>query len=229
MQIGATSSFQSSNFISQQKKKEEEENEKLASGKRINSAADDAAGFSISQRLTSQINQSAQLNANETYNQSLAKTESSGLQNSSESVQRINELVVASGNGSNGASELSAIQTEIDELVAGVSNASDLGLDSINVTNQSVGDNLAAGQAAQEQLLSSQTDLGAQINASDSYQRQLSSAFENQSAARSRIEDTDYAQASADQSKAATLLEASVRAQKEKEEKEQGAIKNLLG
>lgn len=229
MQIGATSSFQSSNIISQQKKKEEEENEKLASGRRINSAADDAAGFSISQRLTSQINQSAQLNANETYNQSIANIESSGLQNSSDSVQRINELVVASGNGLNGEQELGAIQAEIDELVADIDNASDLGLDTINVTTQSVDDNLAAGQAAQEQLLSSQTDLGAQINASDSYQRQLSNAFENQSAARSRIEDTDYARATSDQSKAETLLEASVRAQKEKEENEKKAVGNILG
>ncbi|MDO6524116.1 flagellin [Motilimonas sp. 1_MG-2023] len=229
MQIGSTSSFQSSSLISQQKKKEEEENEKLASGKRINSAADDAAGFSISQRLTSQINQSAQLNANETYNQSLASTESSGLQNSSASVQRINELVVASGNGINGANELGAIQSEINELVSGIDNASSLGLDTINVTTQSVDANLATGQAAQEQLLSSQSDLGAQINASDSYQRQLSSAFENQSAARSRIEDADYAQVSSDQSKAETLLEASVRAQKEKEENEKNAVTNLLG
>ncbi len=73
--------------------------EQLASGKRINSAKDDAAGLQISDRLTSQISGLgvAQRNANDGI--SMAQTAEGAMQESTNILQRMRELSLQSANG----------------------------------------------------------------------------------------------------------------------------------
>ena len=75
--------------------------QRLSTGSRINSAKDDAAGLQISNRLTSQINglNVAVRNANDGI--SMAQTAEGALQQSTNILQRMRELVLQSGNGSN--------------------------------------------------------------------------------------------------------------------------------
>ena len=91
--------------------------ERLASGLRINSAKDDAAGLAISDRMTAQIrglNQAAR-NANDGI--SLAQTAEGALQESTNILQRMRELAVQSANDTNTASDRESLQAEVDELV----------------------------------------------------------------------------------------------------------------
>jgi flagellin len=90
--------------------------ERLASGMRINSAKDDAAGLQISNRLTSQINglAVAQRNANDGI--SMAQTAEGAMQESTNILQRMRELALQSANGSNSVEDREALQKEVSAL-----------------------------------------------------------------------------------------------------------------
>ncbi|MCK0535726.1 MULTISPECIES: flagellin [unclassified Anaerobiospirillum] len=90
--------------------------QRLASGMRINSAKDDAAGLQISDRLTSQINGLNQGNRNTNDGIALAQTIEGALDETSSMLQRIRVLAVQSANGTNSASDRKAIQEEVTQL-----------------------------------------------------------------------------------------------------------------
>src|SRR5919107_3148255 len=89
---------------------------RLSSGLRINSAKDDAAGLSISDRMTAQIrgiNQAAR-NANDGI--SLAQVAEGALGSVTGNLQRMRELAVQSANSTNSASDRVALQQEVAQL-----------------------------------------------------------------------------------------------------------------
>ena len=90
--------------------------ERLSSGKRINSAKDDAAGLQISSRLTSQINglNQASRNANDAI--SLSQTAEGALDEYTNTVQRMRTLAVQASNGSNNDDDRIALNKEYTEL-----------------------------------------------------------------------------------------------------------------
>lgn len=89
---------------------------RLSSGFRINSAADDAAGLQISNRMTSQINGMNQAVRNANDGISVAQVAEGALQETTNMLQRMRELVVQADNGINSAQDRQAIQEEINEL-----------------------------------------------------------------------------------------------------------------
>lgn len=100
--------------------------EKLSSGFRINRAADDAAGLSISERMRSQINGYAQASRNAQDGISLASTAEGALTEVHSMLQRVRELAVQHANGTNDVAARTAIEqearalgAEIDRVVAG--------------------------------------------------------------------------------------------------------------
>jgi len=90
--------------------------ERLASGLRINSAKDDAAGLQISNRMSSQINGIgvAMRNANDGI--SIAQTAEGAMQESTNILQRMRDLSLQSANGSNSAKDRAAMQKEVSAL-----------------------------------------------------------------------------------------------------------------
>ena len=93
---------------------------RLSSGKRINSAKDDAAGLAISERFTTQIrglNQAAR-NANDAI--SLAQTAEGALGSVGENLQRVRELAVQAANATNSATDRAALAQEAAQLIAEV-------------------------------------------------------------------------------------------------------------
>ena len=90
--------------------------ERLASGLRINSAKDDAAGLQISNRMTSQINGIgvAMRNANDGI--SIAQTAEGAMQESTNILQRMRDLSLQSANGSNSTDDRAAMQKEMNAL-----------------------------------------------------------------------------------------------------------------
>ncbi len=90
--------------------------QRLSSGLRINSAKDDAAGLSIAERMTSQINGSNQAARNANDGISLAQTAEGDLSQISNNLQRMRELAVQSANGTNSASDRAALDNEVQAL-----------------------------------------------------------------------------------------------------------------
>lgn len=90
---------------------------RLASGLRINVAADDVAGQAIAGRMTSQVNGLAQAKRNANDGVSMAQTAEGALQQSSDLLQRIRQLAVQSANGTNSNSDRLSLQAEVDQLV----------------------------------------------------------------------------------------------------------------
>ena len=91
--------------------------EKLSSGLRINSAADEAAGLAISEKMRSQIRGLDKAQANAQDGISLIQTAEGALQEVSDILQRMRELAVQSANGTIQQSERDAITSEIKQLI----------------------------------------------------------------------------------------------------------------
>ncbi len=89
---------------------------RLSSGFRINSAADDAAGLQISNRLSSQINGLNQAISNANDGISLAQTAEGAMEEITSSLQRIRTLAVQSQNGINSSADRVALQKEVSAL-----------------------------------------------------------------------------------------------------------------
>ena len=90
--------------------------EKLASGYKINRAADDAAGLSISEKMRKQIRGLDQASTNASDGVSAVQTAEGALTEVHSMLQRMNELAVQAANGTNSESDRSSIQDEINQL-----------------------------------------------------------------------------------------------------------------
>lgn len=123
--------------------------ERLSSGFRINSAADDAAGLQISDRLTSQVqglNQAVR-NANDAI--SLTQTAEGALSEVTSSLQRIRQLSIQAQSGINSSSDRTALQKEVSALKTEISRvASDTQFGNVNLLNGSFSASFLVGANA---------------------------------------------------------------------------------
>mgnify|MGYP000297750684 CR=1 FL=1 len=229
MNVSLNQTPPSLSFIERLNKEREEKAEQLASGKRINSAADDAAGLQIANRLTSQINEYQQLSVNSQDQINVNNVQSSQLASISEGLLRAQELSVQSGSPLN---DSSAIQGELDQITEQINTIAGealgdanflVGLDANNPnTTQSAID------IAFETLNVTASSLGAESNALESQIATYETSRVNVSESRSRIEDTDFAQATAEQQKLDTLLQATIITKKDSEARKGLLINQLI-
>jgi len=114
--------------------------ERLSSGLRINSAADDAAGYAISEGLTSQVNGLDQASSNTNDAVSMVQTASSSLNNVQNMLQRVYELGVQYNNGSNSTTDQADIQSEVNQLTTEIDRqTTSSNFNGINLLNGSAG------------------------------------------------------------------------------------------
>ena len=99
--------------------------EKLSSGYKINRAADDAAGLSISEKMRKQIRGLTQASSNAQDGISAVQTAEGALNEVQDMLQRMNELAVKSANGTNSADDRQYIQDEIDQLTTEIDRVSE--------------------------------------------------------------------------------------------------------
>ena len=92
--------------------------EKLSSGYRINRAADDAAGLSISEKMRGQIRGLNQASTNAQDGISLIQTAEGALNESHSILQRMNELATQAANDTNTSTDRNALQQEMDQLTS---------------------------------------------------------------------------------------------------------------
>ncbi|WP_270687106.1 flagellin B [Aeromonas sp. D3] len=97
---------------------------RLASGLRINTAKDDAAGLQISNRLTSQVNGLDQGNRNANDGISVAQTAEGAMDEVTSMLQRMRTLAQQSANGSNNTDDRTALQQEYDQLTTEINRIS---------------------------------------------------------------------------------------------------------
>jgi flagellin len=91
--------------------------EKLSSGQRVNSAADDAAGLAIADRMTAQIRGMNQGARNASTGISLMQTSEGALQEATDMLQRMRELAVQAANGTNTEADRDSLNQEYQELL----------------------------------------------------------------------------------------------------------------
>ena len=90
--------------------------EKLSTGQRVNRAADDAAGLTISEKMRSQVRGLNQASRNSQDGISAVQTAEGALDEVHSMLQRMRELTVQAGNDTNQAKDREAIKAEIDQL-----------------------------------------------------------------------------------------------------------------
>ncbi len=107
-------------YVKHTVKDQSKSTEKLSSGFKINRAADDAAGLSISEKMRKQIRGLSQASSNAQDGISAVQTAEGALNEVQDMLQRMNELAVKSANGTNSTDDRTYIQNEIDQLVSEV-------------------------------------------------------------------------------------------------------------
>lgn len=242
--------------------------ERLSSGFRINSAADDAAGLQISERMTSQIQglDQAVRNANDAI--SLVQTAEGALDESTTALQRIRTLAIQAQNGVNTDEDRAALSSEITALKAEIDRVADttqfagknlldgtfaadflVGANAGQAVNVTIGSDYDSAtltvtgtvdndtnagtlldqvDAALSTIGTQRADLGALQNRFQSTIRNLSNISENVSAARSRIQDTDFATETANLTRNQIMQQASTTVLAQANQRPQAAL-SLLG
>ncbi|WDE05638.1 flagellin [Thalassomonas viridans] len=216
-------------FIERINQERQEAREQLASGKRINSAADDPAGLQISNRLTSGINAFEQLATNARDQVNINQVQSSQLNAINDNLQRANVLAIQSGNplyqGDAIQGELDQITAEIN-VIAGEALGQDDFLQRLDATDPAT--TQAALEAARANISDRASDLGADSNALLSQAATYDISRVSLSDSRSRIEDADFARVTGEQEQADTRLQIALLNKRDEESRKGLLIDQLL-
>jgi len=114
--------------------------ERLSSGLRINSAADDPAGLAIASNFTTQINGTNQAISNANFAVSEAQTAGGALSTITNNLQSIRTLAVEAANGSNSASDRAALNQQVQQQIQEITQiASQTSFNGVNVLDGSSG------------------------------------------------------------------------------------------
>ena len=132
--------------------------ERLSSGFRINSAADDAAGLQITDRMTSQIQGLNQAVRNANDGISLAQTAEGAMAETTTALQRIRTLAIQSQNGINSSADRLALQKEVSALRTEISR--------ISTTTQSAGVDILTGDFSAKFLVGANAGQTISVNLS---------------------------------------------------------------
>ncbi|AFT77545.1 flagellin-like protein [Alteromonas macleodii str. 'Black Sea 11'] len=132
--------------------------ERLSSGFRINSAADDAAGLQITDRMTSQVQGLNQAVRNANDGISLAQTAEGAMSETTTALQRIRTLAIQSQNGINSSADRVALQKEVSALRTEISR--------ISTTTQFAGVNILSGDFSAKFLVGANAGQTISVNLS---------------------------------------------------------------
>ena len=210
--------------------------EKLSSGKRINRAADDAAGLSISEKMRAQIRGLLQAARNAQDGISLIQTAEGALDEVSNMLVRLKELAVQKANGTYNDEDKANLALEMESLTNEISNIftntkfngssvlatsvaiviSDDGTTALTInatstdgiTSLSSGSSVTNIETAIKNVNKARARYGALQNRLESTVRNLKTTAENLQAAESRIRDTDMAEEMSNFTKYNILIQA---------------------
>lgn len=119
------SSIIARNALNNNDKRVSASTQKLSSGYKINSTADDAAGMAIARKMNAQIKSLQRANRNANDGLSVVNTADGAMAEMHDILQRMNELSIQSANGTNAETDREQIQKEIDQLVQEIDRIAD--------------------------------------------------------------------------------------------------------
>lgn len=224
--------------------------EKLSSGYRINRAADDAAGLSISENMRGQIRGLEQAARNTQDGISFAQTAEGAMDEVSEMLSRMKELSVQRSNGTYSSTDQDNIDLELDELTAqidkimtktafngiSITKSINIVIDDLGTTLSfagidtskfmSLGGTSSLGKIndAIEAVSTERAKIGAKQNRLEYTYNNLNTTTENITAAESNIRDTDIASEMVKLTKDQVLLQASQSMLSQANSSTQGAL-----
>ena len=236
----------------------------IASGRQINSAADNAAGLAIAERMSAQERGLQQGTRNTADMQSLVNTAEGALSSINSNLQRLNELALQASNGIMTASDRANIQLEVNQILDNIQHIaqttqfntrnlldgsatglhtasspngsgmtvsipgmslSDLGLEGFDVTGDfEINDILNA----MNMVNAARSELGASSNRMDFVMTSNNIASLNLASARSRIEDTDMARATAELARERVLEQYQIASQRRERERLEDQTQRLF-
>ena len=136
--------------------------EKLSSGYKINRAADDAAGLSISEKMRRQVRGLTQASANAQDGVSMVQTAEGALNEVHDMLQRMNELVVKANNGTLQSEDVNYVQDEINQLVSEIDRtANDTKFNKLDLLNTDKSYTLQVGAEANQTITLTMSKMGA--------------------------------------------------------------------
>ena len=182
--------------------------QRLSSGLRVNSAKDDAAGLAIASRKEATIRgNAAQIrNANDLI--SKAQTEEGTLATAAEGLQRMRELIVQASNSSYVTADRANLQAEFDALKTEVTAMITAGVGTTQTNAWNTTGDVTAIDADIAAIATNRATKGATMSAQAMKVQNLQIGSENESAARGRIMDADFAVETANLSRAQILQQA---------------------
>ena len=141
--------------------------QKLSSGLRINTAADDAAGYAISNKLQAQVTGLNQAQRNAQDGVSMVQTAAGGITEIQSMLQRIRELGVEAGNATVGSSDASSINTEVAALQAEINRlAGTTTFNGVSLLSGSSGSTVGAGNLVVGAALTTSTSVVSAVDVS---------------------------------------------------------------
>jgi flagellin len=136
--------------------------ERLSTGKRINSASDDAAGLAIATRMTSEVRGLSMATRNANDGISLAQTAEGGMNEITNMLQRMRELSVQAANGTLSDGDRDNLQVEFDAMISQIDDvANRTNFNGVNVLNTAGTLNIQTGSSAGEVVTISTSDVTA--------------------------------------------------------------------
>lgn len=121
--------------------------QRIVTGRRINSAADDPAGLAISERMKAQIRGLQQASRNAQDGISMLQVADGALSETHSTLQRLRELATQAANGTLSSEDRNKIQIEVDQLTSGINRiATDTEFNTIKILDPSAGSNGANSQ-----------------------------------------------------------------------------------
>lgn len=230
MPISINSSPSNVNLFNKTQEKREKTDESLASGKRINRAADDAAGLVIANRLTGEINSLNEQTRGAQDQINLNNVQSARFSAITDGLARAQTLSVQSGNPLYQGDP--AIQDELNAITEQVNLVAEEALGVSNFVSGFDASDPATTQANIETALQSvatqASSVGANSNALSAQVNAFQSQQVNLSESRSRIQDTDVAAATSERSQNSTLEEIALKLQRNQQERKGLLINKLI-
>ncbi len=200
----------------------------MSGGRRINSAADDAAGLAVSESLKTQAASENAAVYGAQGRKDQINTKDGSMSMLTENLQRIRDLSAQASNGINSDSDRAMIQNEIGKIKESIGNdtLSSLGIADYDVSSGNA--DISAIDRAINSVSSSRGEMGAQSNSLDHAMAYNSKAEIQLISAQSQIEDLDYAQMSTQLKTEQTLSQIRLALQKKSMDHEQGNASRLL-
>ncbi len=190
---------------------------KIASGNKLQRAADGASELAIAQKMETQIRTQEALAQNAAMDQAYQNVKDSALAGMTDYAQSISELSIRQMNGTMSASDKMAIQNQIDQYSTGMSDM--VAQTKFNESYVLSGFSVSGTPSDMiGQVISERSDVGAKTNGLEHSIRASQISAENTTAAKSRIADTDIAKASSKLKKQQVLRDYQTMMQKRREE-----------